>query len=175
MKSLSAKVSTRTNRRVAGSTLGTRTATVRALALVGTVLRCMPLMGGVCRSCHTMCLDIAFNIAFRLITGCLRSTPTKYLPVLSGIAPAQLRREQRTYRLVTKATRDSSHLLNSIVEGAQVTPQRLKSRRPFSRHTAKLRDSEFNLLQSRKESWSETTHPAQFTVPPKKDFSFGYR
>ena len=57
----------------------------------------------------------------RLITGCLRPTPTAFLPVLSGIAPAPLRRELHTHRLVTKASSNPNNLLHDIVEGSCVS------------------------------------------------------
>ena len=39
------------------------------------------------RSAHTYLLDRPINDALRMVTGCLKPTPTEYLPVLSGISP----------------------------------------------------------------------------------------
>ena len=44
-----------------------------------------------CRSAHTRLIDSVLNDALRIVTGCLRPTPTDHLPVLSGIQPAELR------------------------------------------------------------------------------------
>ena len=44
-----------------------------------------------CRSAHTRLIDNVLNDALRIVTGCLRPIPTDYLPVLSGIQPAELR------------------------------------------------------------------------------------
>jgi len=43
------------------------------------------------------------NDTLRLITGCLRPTPTGLLPIMADIAPPNLRREQLTYRLGCQA------------------------------------------------------------------------
>ena len=112
----------------------------------------------------------------RLITGCLRPTPTVFLPVLSGIAPAPLRRELHTHRLVTKASSNPNNLLHDIVEGSvSLGQQRLKSRRPFSHHAAKLRGSDFNICQTWRASWQETPatcptrYHAQYNCPPRRE------
>ena len=44
--------------------------------------------------------------------------------------------------------------------------QRLKSRRPFSHHAAKLRGSDFNICQTWRASWQETPRPAQLDITP---------
>lgn len=99
----------------------------------------------------------------RIVNGCLRPTPVKYLPVLLGIAPPALRREHHTAMLVKKALLDTSHLLNARITTAQnLGRQRLRSRQPFSRHAK----SNFNLMEQWKHDWQETTKPAQFTIPP---------
>ena len=91
----------------------------------------------------------------------------KYLPVLSGIAPPALRREHHTATLVKKALLDTSHLLHARITTAQnLGRQRLRSRRPFSRHAKSLATSNFNLMEQWKHDWQETTKPAQFTIPP---------
>ena len=38
-----------------------------------------------CRSAHTRLIDSVLNDALRIVTGCLRPTPTDYLPVIAGI------------------------------------------------------------------------------------------
>ena len=66
----------------------------------------------------------------RIVTGCLRPTPT-------GLAPASLRREKSTHRLAQPAVLDESHALSQLVSEAQPGKrQRLKSRLLFPRHAA---------------------------------------
>ena len=52
-----------------------------------------------CRSAHTRLIDSVLNDALRIVTGCLRPTPTDHLPILSGIQPAELRRMGATLSL----------------------------------------------------------------------------
>ena len=47
-------------------------------------------------------LDICFKHLLHIITSCPRPPPTKYLHVLAGIAPAHVRKNFQTYRLVQK-------------------------------------------------------------------------
>ena len=70
------------------------------------------------------------NDALRIVTGCLRSTPTDHLPVLSGIQPA--RRMGATLSLVYRGSLDPDHILHGLLSGSSDTRQvRLRSRRPF--------------------------------------------
>ena len=90
LESLHAKVSSRNNliRRLAGSSWGASPSTLRtgALALVYSAAEyAAPLW---CRSSHTKKLDTTLNDTLRIITGCLKPTPSEFLPVLSGIAPS---------------------------------------------------------------------------------------
>ena len=41
-------------------------------------------------SCHTNKVDIALNATMRIVTGCLKSTPTLSLPIDSGIQPPDI-------------------------------------------------------------------------------------
>ena len=76
-----------------------------------------------CRSAHTRLIDSVLNDALRIVTGCLRPSPTDHLPVLSGIQPAELRR---------MGSLDPDHILYGLLSGSSDTRQvRLRSRRPF--------------------------------------------
>ena len=56
---------------------------IAALSLVySTAEYCAPVW---CRSAHTLPIDSVLNDALRIVTGCLRPTPTDHLPILSGI------------------------------------------------------------------------------------------
>ena len=43
-----------------------------------------------CHSAHTRLIDSVLNDTLHIVTGCLHPTPTDYLPILSGIQPAEL-------------------------------------------------------------------------------------
>ncbi len=98
LKALCAKVSARNNllRRLAGSSWGTSTSTLRTSALALVYCAAEYASPAWCRCSHVKKLDVTLNDTMRLITGCLRPTPTEFLSVLSGIAPAPLRREHHT-------------------------------------------------------------------------------
>ena len=80
-------------------------------------------------------IDSVLNDALRIVTGCLRPTPTDHLPVLSGIQPAERRRLEATLSLAHRGSLDpdqSDHILYGLLSGSSDTGQvRLRSRRPF--------------------------------------------
>ena len=85
-----------------------------------------------CRSAHTCLIDSVLNDALRIVTGCLRPTPTDHLSVLSGIQPAELRRMGATLSLAYRGSLDPDHILHGLLSGSLDTRQvRLRSRRPF--------------------------------------------
>ena len=86
-------------RRLVGSGWGAGAKTLRiaTLSLVySTAEYCAPVW---CRSAHTRLIDSVLNDALRIVTGCLRPTPTDHLLILSGIQPAELRRMRATLSL----------------------------------------------------------------------------
>ena len=119
-------------RRLVGSGWGAGAKTLRiaTLSLVHlTVEYCAPVW---CRSAHTRLIDSVLNDALRIVTGCLRPTPTDYLPVLSGIQPAELCQMGATFSLAHRGSLDPDHILYGILSGSLDTRQvRLRSRRPF--------------------------------------------
>ena len=80
-------------RRLVGSGWGAGAKTLRIATLSSLVYStaeyCAPVW---CCSAHTRLIDSVLNDVFRIVTGYLRPTPTDYLPILSGIQPAELRR-----------------------------------------------------------------------------------
>ena len=85
-----------------------------------------------CRSAHTCLIDSVLNNALRIVTGCLRPTPTDHLPILSGIQPAELRRMGATLSLAHRGSLDPGHILHGLLRGSSDTRQaRIRSRRPF--------------------------------------------
>ena len=119
-------------RRIVGSGWGAGAKTLRiaTLSLVySTAEYCVPVW---CRSAHTRLIDSVLNDALRIVTGCLRPTPTDHLPVLSGIQPAELRRLGATLFLAYRGSLDPDHILHGLLNGSSDTGQvRLISRRPF--------------------------------------------
>ena len=92
-----------------------------ALSLIYSIAEyCAPAW---CRSAHTRLIDSVLNDALRIVTGCLRSTPTDNLPVLSGIQPAELRRQEMTLSLANRSFLDPGHNLPG-----QVTEPRAASK-----------------------------------------------
>ena len=119
-------------RRLVGSGWGAGAKTLRiaTLSLVYvTAEYCAPVW---CRSAHTRLIDSVLNDALRIVTGCLRLTPTDHLPILSGIQPAELRRMGATPSLTHHGSLDLNHILYGLLSGSSDTRQvRLRSRRPF--------------------------------------------
>ena len=109
---------------------GAKTLLIATLSLVYSVAEyCAPVW---CRSAHTGLIDSVWNDALRIVTGCLRPTPTDHLHVLSGIQPAELRRLGATLSLAHGGFLDSDHILHGLLSGFSDTRQvRLRSRRPF--------------------------------------------
>ena len=119
-------------RRLVGSGWGAGAKTLRiaTLSLVYSAAEyCAPVW---CRSAHTRLLDSVLNDALRIVTGCLRPTPTDHLPILSGIQPAELRRMGATVFLAHCGSLDPDHILHGLLSGSSDTGQvRLRSRRSF--------------------------------------------
>ena len=113
---------------------------ISALFLVcSTAEYCDPVW---CRSTHTHLNNSILNDALRIVTGCLRPTPTENLPVLAGTQPAELRRLGATFSLANRAIHDLDNVLHGQLVGQQDAYQgRLRSRRPFVPATWKLFDS----------------------------------
>ena len=85
-----------------------------------------------CRNAHACLINSVLNDALRIVTGCLRPTPTDHLPVLSGIQPAELRRMGATLSLAHRGSLDPDHILYGLLSESLDTRQvRLRSRRPF--------------------------------------------
>ena len=109
---------------------GAKTLRIATLSLVYSAAEyCAPVW---CRSAHTCLIDSVLNNVLRIVTGCLRPTPTDHLPVLSGIQPAELRQMGATLSLAYRGSLDPDHILHGLLSGSSDTRQvRLRSRRPF--------------------------------------------
>ena len=108
-------------RRLVGSgwDAGVKTLRIATLSLVhSTAEYCAPVW---CRSAHTRLIDSVLNDALRIVTGCLRPTPTDHLPVLSGIQPVELRQLGATLSLAYCGSLDPDHILYGLLRGSSVT------------------------------------------------------
>ena len=141
LEALRKKLSTHVSllRRRAGSEWsdGAKTLLTAALSLIySTAEYCAPAW---CRRAHTRLIDNVLNDALRIVTGCLSPTPTNNLPVLSGIQPAELRRQGATLFLANRSSLDPGHILQGqLTEPQTASKERLKSRRPFVPAVKKL-------------------------------------
>ena len=129
-KKLSSRITLLRRLVTSGWGAGAKTLRIATLSLVYSAAEyCAPVW---CRSAHTRLIDSVLNDALRIVTRCLHPTPTDYLPVLSGIQPAELRRMGTTLSLAYRGSLDLNHILYGILSGSSDTCQmRLRSRRPF--------------------------------------------
>ena len=94
---------------------GANTLRILALFLVySTAEYCTPVWY---RSTHTHLIDSILDDALRIVTGCLRPTPTEDLPVLADIMPAELRRLGATLFLANRAIHDPDYVLHRQLVG----------------------------------------------------------
>ena len=113
---------------------GAKTLRIATLSVVySTAEYCAPVW---CCSAHTRLIDNVLNDALRIVTGCLRPTPTDHhnyvSTILSGFQTAELRGLGVTLSLAYRGSLDPDHILYGLLSGSSDTRQvRLKSRRPF--------------------------------------------
>ena len=126
-------------RRLVGSEWGAGAKLLRTAALFliySTAEYCAPAW---CRSAHTRLIVSVLNNALCIVTGCLRPTPTDNLPVLSGIQPADLRRQGATLSLASRSSLHPNHILHGqLTEPQAASKERQKYRRPFASAARKL-------------------------------------
>ena len=116
---------------LSGSIWGANAKTLQtaALAIVYSSADCAILVWS--RISHTKNLDVSLNDTMRIITGCVKPTPTHLLRVLLGTAPAKLSRNYAINNISCLAWANKEHPLHSLVSDPQsLRPQRLKSRHP---------------------------------------------
>ena len=103
---------------------------IATLALIHSAAEyCAPVWS---QSAHTRLINKPMYDALRLVTGCLRPTPTAdVLFVLSGITPTELCRKKTTLSLACRA-QEPGHLLHDRLTSHPYGGHRqLKSRHPF--------------------------------------------
>ena len=93
-------------------------------------------------SAHTKKIDIALNSTMRIVSGCLRSTPVDYLPVVSGSVPPDIRRSSHTLKICAKAKANHNHLLHEITCNSDINPNlRLNTRQSFRTQCTQLNNT----------------------------------
>ena len=149
-------------RRLVGSKWGANAKTLR-IATLSLVYSAAEYYAPVwCRSAHTRLIDSALNDTLRIVTGCLRPTPTDYLPVLSGIQPAELCQMGATLSLAYRGSLDPDHILYGLLSGSSDTHQvRLRSRRPFVPAARNLLDN-LARLGIRASEWTNPKWNAEY-------------
>ena len=121
-------------------------------------------------------MDVSLNDTMRIITGCMKPTPTHFLPVLSGIGPAKLRRNYVTNKISHHAWANKEYALHRLVPDPQnLHPQHLKSRHPFCHHAAEHHNCDHNIIEAWNKEWTKYQCPKQLTItldttaPPGSD------
>ena len=110
LQNVTAKTRSRVNliKKLAGTDWGADFTTLRTstIALVfSTAEYACPAWS---QSRHTTKLDAAINDALRTVSGAMKPTPTQMLPVLAGIPPADIRRQNSAMKLSKKASQPGS-------------------------------------------------------------------
>ena len=79
-------------------------------------------------SAHTRLIDSVLNDTLRIVTGCLRPTPTDHLTMLSGIQPAEFYRIGTTFSLAHRGSLDPDHILYDLLSGFSDTQKHARLR-----------------------------------------------
>ena len=94
---------------------------------------------------------------------CLRPTPTNNLLVLSGIQPAELRRQGATLSLANCSSLNPGHILHGQLTEPQIaTKERLNSRRRFAPAARKLLHN-LSELSIRAAQWTNLTWDTEYS------------
>ncbi|KAI5742795.1 hypothetical protein M8J77_011427 [Diaphorina citri] len=130
------------------------------------------------QSCHTHKIDVQINSAMRLITGTVRSTPTEWLPALSHIVPAPLRRKQALLKMFEKIKDNQQIPLHHDLRN--IPRARLKSRKPPLSLGKQLHEDGFDVDAEWQNQWCQsqrqsalfnftgtTYNKAEFSLPRK--------
>ena len=150
-------------RRLAGSGWGAEAKTLRTAALSLICLTAEYCAPAWCRSTHSRLIDSVLNDALHIVTGYLRPTPTDYLPILSGIQPAELRRQGATLSLANCSSLDPGHILHGqLTEPQAASKKRLKSIHLFAPAVRKILHnlSELGICTTQwtNLTWKQSTH-----------------
>ncbi|KAH1017057.1 hypothetical protein HUJ05_007781 [Dendroctonus ponderosae] len=127
LETTAAKINTRNNiiHKLCGITWGAEASTLKtsAISLVYSVAEyCAPV-------CHVKTIDTKLNETIGTISGCSKSTPLPWLPVLSNTAPHTIRRQESLVYEYNKIVLSlySQRTMNDLPDACLM---RLKSRSP---------------------------------------------
>ena len=158
LDNLRLKLKTRNNilQKLAGSSWGADAATLRTAALTLVFSAAEYCCSVWFNSAHVQKIDAQLNLAMRIITGTIRSTPTQWLPVLSHIVPPHIRRQSAVLKSWNKfnSDPDSFPVLSYIPENRI---PRLKSRKPL------WSNSFLNSNFSNEEIWKSEWQPGSIS------------
>ena len=115
------------------------------------------------RNAYTRLIDSVLNDVLRIVTGCLRPTPTDKLSVLSCIQPAKLRRQGAILFLANRSSLNPGHILHGQqTEPLAASEERLKSRHPFVPAAWKLWHN-LSELGIRTAQWTNLTWDTEYS------------
>ena len=154
IEKLCLKINSRINiiHKLVGSGWGASPDTLRTSArslVFSTAEYCSPVWRG---SHHVHKVDVKLNQTMRVISGTVKTTPTVWLPVLSHIAPPDLRRSRKTAKLFDRCFRHGHSML--LDELNSRPSQRLESRNFIWNDVSLL--SQFNISDKWRERWTDT-------------------
>ena len=106
----------------------------------------------------------------RLISGCIKSTPTDILPVLCGIEPPDIRRDKHILDLRNRAL-SNNHMLRNLMDNPLLNT-RLKSRYPLSLRMNSIANADNGIVSSRawanekwQTRWNASNHQLKQFIP----------
>ena len=159
----SKKLATRNNllQMIAGTTWGAKADTLRSAALSLVFAPSEYCCSSWINSVHCSKINVQLNRSMRLITGTMKSTPLQWLPVLSNIAPVQLRREQALVNTIFKC----KTLKNSLLfEFLQDPPDQSLVRKPPYLLAKELMITPYNIKERWKDSWDNSSIQNDFLI-----------
>lgn len=153
LNNTASKLKTRNNiiQKLAGTMWGASAKTLRTAAL-SLVYSCAEYCSPVwLNSAHTQLIDSQLNTTMRFITGTLKPTPIRFLPVLSHIEPPMLRRSKALLKEYNKITDNQHFQVNDIL--ADLRRMRLVSRNPSLITAENLLRDNFNSNLTWRNEW----------------------
>ena len=136
---VSSKVTRRCNllKRLAGNHWGADFSTLRSSALALCYSAAKYCSSVWSQSYHCYKVYVALNECLRLLSGCIKSTPTDILPILCGIEPADIRRDKNILEFRNRVLSEEGHILDNLITHP-LTKNRLRSRVPLSKRIHSL-------------------------------------
>lgn len=105
-------------------------------------------------------VDSVLNQTMRIITGPIKSTPIKWLPVLYHIEPLKIHRKQILIREFKKICVNHGLPIHDDI----ITFKRLKSRNPYVRTVQKLITDNFNAKNEWPSDWQNRVSPVWCSI-----------